>query len=108
MMNERPTFAVEPTREAEKDLRRLRPWTEQATRAILRLEQQPYWGHPLTGSLKGARSLEFALKGGGEYRAVYVALEESQICLVFFVGSHENIYDKAERRMDALRRAGRI
>ena len=108
MMTERPTFTVEPTREAEKDLKRLRPWTVQATQAILKLENDPYLGHSLTGSLKGARALEFSLKGGGAYRAVYVVLDEGHVCLVFIVGPHENIYDKAERRLAALRRAGRI
>jgi mRNA-degrading endonuclease RelE of RelBE toxin-antitoxin system len=108
MKTEHPSFAVEPTREAEKDLARLRPWTAQATQAILRLEQQPYLGHSLTGSLKGARALEFSLRGGGAYRAVYVVLEEHHTCLVFIVGPHENTYDKAERRLAALRRAGRI
>lgn len=108
MMTERVRFAVEPTREAEKDLERLRPWTDQATRAILRLEEQPYLGHPLTGSLKGTRSLGFSLKGSGAYRAVYVVLEDRRICLVLIVGPHENIYDKAERRIEALRRSGRI
>ncbi|MDF3041760.1 MAG: cytotoxic translational repressor of toxin-antitoxin stability system [Thermomicrobiales bacterium] len=108
MKTEHPSFAVEPTREAEKDLACLRPWTAQATQAILRLEQQPYLGHSLTGSLKGARALEFSLRGGGAYRAVYVVLEEHHTCLVFIVGPHENTYDKAERRLAALRRAGRI
>jgi mRNA-degrading endonuclease RelE of RelBE toxin-antitoxin system len=101
-------FAVELTRDAEKDLKRLRPWTEQATFAILRLEENPSLGHPLTGSLKGARSLEFSLRGSGVYRAIYVLLEDSQTCLVFMVGPHENIYAKAERRVAALKRAGRI
>jgi mRNA-degrading endonuclease RelE of RelBE toxin-antitoxin system len=48
------------------------------------------------------------LRGGGAYRAVYVVLEEHHTCLVFIVGPHENTYDKAERRLAALRRAGRI
>lgn len=99
---------VELTAQAEKDLARLRPWTDQATRAILRLEDDPYLGHSLTGSLKGARSLEFSLKGSGVYRAVYVVLDDSRVCLVFIVGPHENIYDKAERRVAALKRAGRV
>lgn len=107
-MSERPAFAVEPTREAEKDLLRLRPWTAQATQAVFRLENDPYSGHSLTGSLKGARALGFTLKGGGAYRAVYVVLEETRTCLVFIVGPHENIYEEAERRLAALRRAGRI
>lgn len=101
-------FEVELTADAEKDLKRLRPWTDQATRAILRLEDDPYRGHPLTGSLRGVRSLEFTLKGSGAYRAVYVVLDDDRVCLVFLVGPHENIYDKAERRVAALKRAGRI
>ena len=101
-------FAVELTREAEKDLKRLRPWAEQATNAILQLEENPNLGHPLTGSLKGTRSLEFSLRGSGVYRAVYIVLDDNRTCLVFMVGPHENIYDRAERRVSALKRAGRI
>jgi hypothetical protein len=52
--------------------------------------------------------LEFSLKGGGAYRAVYVILEAEKICLVFLIGPHESIYEKAERRAAALRRSGRI
>jgi hypothetical protein len=58
-------YEVELTAQAEKDLKRLRPWVDQATRAVLALEGDPYRGHTLAGSLKGARSLEFSLKGGG-------------------------------------------
>jgi mRNA-degrading endonuclease RelE of RelBE toxin-antitoxin system len=101
-------FEVELTREAEKDLKRLRPWKEQATRALVELEEDPYLGHALTGSLRGTRSLEFSLRGSGVYRAVYVVIENARVCLVFIVGPHENIYDKAERRVAALKRAGRI
>ncbi len=101
-------FEVELTKQAEKDLARLRPWTEHATRAILRLEVDPYLGHVLTSSLSGARSLEFSLKGSGVYRPVYVVLDDHYVCLVFIVGPHENIYDKAVRRAAALKRSGRI
>jgi mRNA-degrading endonuclease RelE of RelBE toxin-antitoxin system len=101
-------FAIELTGQAEKDLKRLRPWTEQVTRALLVLEESPYRGHALTGSLRGARSLEFILKGGGAYRAIYVVLEADALCLVFMVGPHENIYERAERRAAALIRSGRI
>ena len=74
-------------------------------RAIRALEDDPLRGHPLTGSLKGARSLDFSLKGGA-YRAVYSVLDAERTCLVFIVGPHENIYQKAERRAAALKRAG--
>ncbi|MGH2532659.1 MAG: type II toxin-antitoxin system RelE family toxin [Thermomicrobiales bacterium] len=101
-------YTVELTPQAEKDLMRLRPWTAQATRVLQRLEENPTSGHSLAGNLKGTRSLEFALKGGGVYRAVYVVLDDERTCLVFIVGPHENTYDRAERRVDALRRSGRI
>jgi mRNA-degrading endonuclease RelE of RelBE toxin-antitoxin system len=99
---------VEITSQAEKDLKRLRPWVDQAARAVLALEDDPYRGHTLTGSLKGARSLEFSLRADGAYRAVYVVLEAERLCLDFLIGPHENIYEKAERRVAALRRSGRI
>ena len=101
-------FTVELTRDAAKDLKRLRSWAEQATLAILKLEGDPYLGHPLSGSLKGTRSLEFSLKGSSVYRAVYVLADGNRVCLVFIVGPHENISMKAERRVAALKRAGRI
>jgi len=62
----------------------------------------------LTGNLRGCRSLGFSLKGSGQYRAVYVVLDDESVCLVFIVGPHENIYGKAERRLDALRQAGDV
>jgi addiction module RelE/StbE family toxin len=101
-------FEVELTDQAQKDLKRLRPWASQVARTLLTLEDDPYRGHTLTGSLRGARSLEFTLKGGGAYRAVYVVHTDDRVCIVFIVGLHENLYDKAERRFGALKREGRI
>ncbi len=95
------SYTVELVREAEKDLRRLRQWTEQATRHLRRLEADPTAGHPLTGFLRGTRSLEFTLQGGSAYRAVYVVLDDVLVCLVLIVGTHENIYERAERRYRA-------
>lgn len=83
----------------------MRSFRDKAARALLALELDPYKGHALTGSLCGARSLEFSLPGGA-YRAAYVVLEEERTCLVFLVGPHEGFYRKAERRMEALRRLG--
>ncbi len=100
---ERKGFGVELTLQAEKDLRDLRPWIEPAASEIARLEDEPYLGHPLTGSLRGCRSLEFNLRGGGAYRAVYLVLENERVCLVFLVGAHEGLYAMAERRRRALR-----
>ncbi len=100
-------YGVELTRQAQKDLVRLRGWTERATRELRVLQSDPNSGHPLKGSLRGARGLEFSLPGG-EYRAVYVALEEEKVCLVFLIGPHEGVYEKAARRLDGLRRSGRV
>jgi mRNA-degrading endonuclease RelE of RelBE toxin-antitoxin system len=101
-------FDVQLTREAEKDLSRLRAHTSRVARAILKLEDDPFLGHPLAGSLKGTRALEFSLPGSGVYRAVYVVNDATHVCLVLIIGPHENIYDRAERRVKALRRAGQI
>jgi len=101
-------FDIQLTREAEKDLRRLQAHTGRVTHAIVKLEDDPFLGHPLMGSLKGTRVLEFSLPGSGVYRAVYVVNDANRVCLVFIVGPHENIYDRAERRVKALRRAGHI
>ena len=94
-------YRVELVRDAEKDLRRLRPWTDLVTRQLLRLEQEPRAGHLLSGILQGTRSLEFSLKGSGAFRAVYVVLDDDRVCVVLIVGPHENIYDRAERRYRA-------
>jgi addiction module RelE/StbE family toxin len=101
-------FGIQLTREAEKDLKRLRPHTERASRIIRGLADDPFRGHALTGDLKGTRSLEFSLPGSGVYRAVYVVIDTDQICLIFIVGPHENIYDCARRRLQALQRSGRV
>jgi mRNA-degrading endonuclease RelE of RelBE toxin-antitoxin system len=65
---------VEILPKAEKDLKKLKQYQAQVTREILKLEDNPRLGHTLTGSLRGTRSLEFNLKGGGAYRAVKESL----------------------------------
>jgi len=80
---------------------------ERAAKEILALRENPYKGHSLKGSLRGARALEFSLKGVA-YRAAYVVLEEEKVCLVFMVGPHEGFYEKAERRAKALRKQGML
>lgn len=100
-------FELRLTRNAEKDLLGLRELTEKATNELLVLRQDPYKGHPLKGSLRGARALEFSLKGV-VYRVAYVVLEKEKVCLVFMVGSHEGFYQKAERRVKALRKQGML
>jgi len=70
MVNDR--FEVEFTRQAEKDLNGLRGQAGDALRIISGLADNPERGHTLSGSLPGARSLEFNLQGSGAYRALYV------------------------------------
>lgn len=56
-------FEVRLTRNAEKDLLRLRDLTERPVKEILILKQTPLKGHLLKGSLRGVRALEFSLEG---------------------------------------------
>jgi mRNA-degrading endonuclease RelE of RelBE toxin-antitoxin system len=93
---------VQLTRAAQKDLKNLRHDLQGVAKQLVRLETDPTAGHLLRGSLAGARSLEFSLRGGGAYRAVYVVHQET-VCIVFIIGPHENIYRKAESRLAALR-----
>jgi mRNA-degrading endonuclease RelE of RelBE toxin-antitoxin system len=97
---------VELSRDAKKDLKKLRPHLAQVLRAIAVLETDPHAGHTLTGVLHGLRALAFTVKGSGAFRAVYGVLDDGTVCLIVVVGPHENIYDKAERRVEALRAAG--
>jgi mRNA-degrading endonuclease RelE of RelBE toxin-antitoxin system len=99
-------YRVELTDGAKKDLKKLRQHREQIGEALGRLEENPLTGHLLKGTLYGLRSLEFTVKGSGTFRAVYGVLDTDAVCLVVIVGPHENIYDRAERRVEALRIAG--
>ena len=94
-------FTVELVRDAEKGLKRLRPWTSQVVRHLARLEDDPLAGHALSGTLRGTRSLAFNLQSGGAYRGVYKVLDTEAVCIVLIVGAHENIYERAERRYRA-------
>ncbi len=99
-MSER--FLIEFTNKAKKDVKDLRQHGDQVLREILCLGEDPLAGHALKGALRGARALEFNLKGGGAYRAVYTVIDNERVCIVFVVGPHENIYREAERRYTAL------
>lgn len=97
-------YEVELLRHAEKDLDALKGHRDAAVRELLKLESDPWRGEPLKGSLKGARKLRFSLKGGGSYRAVYTILDDDRVCIVFLVGSRENVYDVAQRRWNSLKK----
>ena len=94
-------WTIQLTKRAKKDLDDLQSERGKVLRALLRLEQTPMEGHPLAGSLRGARALEFSLPGGA-YRAAYIVNMDDHVCLVFLIGPHENFYEKAERRYRAL------
>jgi mRNA-degrading endonuclease RelE of RelBE toxin-antitoxin system len=99
-------YRVELTDGAKKDLKKLRQHRGQIGEALGRLEENPQAGHALRDTLHRLRSLEFTVKGSGAFRAVYGVLDADAVCLVVIVGPHENIYGRAERRVEALRAAG--
>jgi mRNA-degrading endonuclease RelE of RelBE toxin-antitoxin system len=101
-------YRVELTDGAKKDLKKLRQHRDQIADALGELETNPLAGHVLKGTLNRLRSLEFTIKGSGAFRAVYGVLDMDAVCLVVIVGPHENIYHRAERRVEALRNAGAL
>jgi mRNA-degrading endonuclease RelE of RelBE toxin-antitoxin system len=99
-------YRVDLTDGAKKDLKKLRQHREQIGEALERLETDPQAGHRLQGTLYRLRSLEFTVKGSGAFRAVYGVLETDAVCLVIIIGPHENLYERAQRRVEALRASG--
>ncbi len=99
-------YRVELTAAAQKDLSKLKQNQAAALSEIAKLEADPLLGHPLKGSLKGVRALEFSLKGSGVYRAAYIVDEHDLVCIIFIVGPHQNIYRDATKRLKALNKSG--
>ena len=96
------TYTIQFTKKADKDFSHLdRIEMKKAAQAIAKLTTDPYLGHPLTGKLNGARSLEFSAPGGA-YRAAYVVRDDFERIVIFMIGSHEGFYAEAERRYEAL------
>lgn len=87
---------------AQKDLKKLRHDLPSVLRQLTVLETDPFKGEVLKGALRDARSLHFSLKGGGQYRAIYVVLDDRTVCLVFLIAERENVYDEARRRFESL------
>ncbi len=96
-------FLVELTALAVKDLKRLSTIEEEITGYLRELKTDPEKGHGLTQNLQGVRSLEFSIKGSGDYRAAYVVQEDERKVTVFLIGPHENFYDEAGRRVKTLK-----
>jgi mRNA-degrading endonuclease RelE of RelBE toxin-antitoxin system len=82
---------------AQRDLQRLRSHAAQFLRRIQTLSTHPERGHPLRGSLAGARSLVLSYQGGG-YRAIYIYDHLRNECRVLAIGEHAKVYEMAEQR----------
>mgnify|MGYP001256912785 CR=1 FL=1 len=95
--------AVELTKQAERDLKALWKISEEVIEHLKILKNDPEKGHPLTGSLQGARSLEFSSKGSGQYRAAYVYIIKDSKVTIFMVGPHENFYKQALKRVSLVK-----
>lgn len=98
-------YSVHVTKSVEDDLKDFGTLKNKVIQEILQLESNPFAGHTLKGKLKGLRSLEFSLPGG-ECRTIYKIKDDFQICLVIIIGYHENIYEKAQRRVESLVKNG--
>jgi mRNA-degrading endonuclease RelE of RelBE toxin-antitoxin system len=98
-----PSYDVQLTRAAERDLKRLKASLKQATDMLQTLQANPEAGEALSANLKGVRSLHWRV-AGVEYRAAYLLLEKERVCAVFLVGSRENFYREAAKRLDAVTR----
>lgn len=88
---------IQFTREARKDLERLRSHEDQALRALDEPRENANAGKALQGSLRGLWSLCF-----GRFRIFYT-VDGPTIILVILIGPRENIYKEAERRYKALK-----
>ena len=85
------------------DLERMRSTRNAALARIRGLAHRPDWGHPLTGLLKGYRSLEISHDKAGAHRAVYYVHEERRQIVVLAVGTHEYAYAQATARAERYR-----
>ncbi|OWZ82683.1 type II toxin-antitoxin system RelE family toxin [Natranaerobius trueperi] len=102
-------FQIHTTRTVEKDLDKLHSkHFEQVKEEVLKLEEDPYIGAPLKGKLKGCRSINLSLYGLGEYRVIYTLKIAEKVCLIFFIGSRENAYEEATRKVETLKKQGLI
>ncbi len=98
-------YTVHITKAVEEDLKEFDSYRSKVIQEIIILEDNPQAGHALKGKLKGLRSLEFSLPSGA-CRAIYKIRDDKHICLIIIVGYHENIYDKAQRRIESLIKSG--
>lgn len=69
---------------------------EELFEATAILEQDPYLGEKLSGSLSFLRSIHFSV-GGVAYRAVYTVDEEKEEITFHLAGIRDNFYEKVKR-----------
>jgi len=89
--------------EVFEDLEQMKSTRTAALARIRGLARRPDWGHPLTGLLKGYRSLEISHDKAGAQRAVYYVHGERRQILVLAVGTHEYAYQQAAARVERYR-----
>lgn len=95
-------FQVELLSAAQRDLKALETIRAEIVDALLELENEPNKGHELTQNLRDINSLEFTIKGSGQYRAAYIIQEDERLCTIIAIGPHENFYDLVARRIPQL------
>jgi mRNA-degrading endonuclease RelE of RelBE toxin-antitoxin system len=97
-------YTIEITKSVKVDLKNLKDQKEKAVKKIISLESNPISkSKSLSGTLKGLRSFKFSLNDG-QYRAIFKILEDNKVCLIIIIGSRQNIYLEAKRRVDVLKR----
>ncbi|MBF0500030.1 MAG: type II toxin-antitoxin system RelE/ParE family toxin [Candidatus Riflebacteria bacterium] len=96
-------FDLRLTGPARKDLDSIDEIRKAVVDEIIELKKDPKIGHSLKQNLQGAWSLDFTIKGSGQYRAAYIIIEADKVCLVFAIGPHENFYDLVSRRASQLK-----
>jgi len=94
---------VHLTKPAQKDLDSLNEIKTDVVKNILELKENPKKGHYLKQNLQGIQSLDFTIKGSGQYRAAYIFLEDKDVCLVVAIAHHEGFYNLLARRAKLLK-----
>ncbi|SIR60464.1 type II toxin-antitoxin system RelE family toxin [Halanaerobium kushneri] len=99
-------YSIEIIKSVKDDLKSLKHQKEKAIKKIITLENNPIEkSKSLSGTLKGLRSFNFSLNDG-QYRAIFKILEDNKICLMIIIGSRQNIYLEAKRRVKILKKQG--
>jgi len=104
------SYSIEIIKSAEDDLDRLKHKRDEAVQKLIKLEENPQEKSSALsgGNLQGLYSYSFTLKGAGSYRAVFDLIEEDKVCLLIVIGSRENFYVRARRKVKDLKDKGII